>query len=142
MTRHAPFALALACTAALAAAPLAAQDTTTAVRPGMQEADVVARWGQPVAVRRAGDWTYLFFLNGAEREYGYYDCVFLQGGQVVDAVVRAPEHVYLGTSSSPPGRIPEFTPPRQAPPPGAAAAGTVTGVRVSGTPTTPERPET
>ena len=37
------------CAAALAAAPAAAQDTTTAVRPGMTEADVLSRWGEPVA---------------------------------------------------------------------------------------------
>lgn len=120
--------------AALAATPLAAQDTTTAVRPGMTEADVRARWGEPVAVRNANDWTYLFYRNGQERHLGYYDTVFLQGGQVVDAIVRAPEHVYLGTSSAPPGRIPAFTPPRQ--PPGGAPAGAVTGVRVS-TPSSP-----
>lgn len=138
MLRQTLFALAGA--AAFAAAPVAAQDTTNAVRPGMREADVVARWGQPVAVRRSGDWTYLFFLNGAERELGFYDTVFLQGGQVVDAIVRAPEHVYAGTSSSPAGRVPVFTPPRQAPPP-TSSAGAVTGVRVTQTPTTPERPE-
>ena len=132
--------LALAALAALAAAPLSAQDTTNAVRPGMREADVVARWGQPVAVRRVGDWTYLSYRNGREHHLGYYDTVFLQGGQVVDAILRAPEHVYVGTSSSPEGRAPVFTPPRTAPPP-TSSAGAVTGVRVNQTPTSPERPE-
>jgi len=131
--------LAAACGAALAAAPLPAQDTTGAVRPGMSEADVVARWGEPVAIRRVNEWTYLFFRNGQERELGYYDVVFLQSGQVVDAVVRAPEHVYLGTSSSPPGRIPEFTPPRR--PPEAGAPGAVTGVRVNAPPGASAPPE-
>ena len=129
--------IALAGAVLLAAAPLPAQDTTNAVRPGMSESDVADRWGQPVAVRRINDWTYLFFRNGQERELGYYDVVFLQGGQVVDAVVRAPEHVYLGTSSSPAGRVPEFTPPRQTPPPGGGAAGAVTGVRVNAPPGAP-----
>lgn len=133
--------LVLVGTAALAAAPLAAQDTTTAVRPGMTEADVRARWGEPVAVRRVNDWTYLFYRNYDEGSLGYYDTVFLQGGQVVDAIVRAPDHLYLGTSSSPPGRLPEFTPPSQ--PPTSAATGQVTGVRVAvpGTPTTPQPTE-
>jgi hypothetical protein len=119
---------------ALTAAEARAQDTTTAVRPGMTEADVLTRWGEPVAVRRVNDWTYLFFRNNLEREWGYYDTVFLQSGQVVDAIVRDPGHVYLGQSSSPPGRIPAFTPPAGARP--DSTAGAVTGVRV----TTPPRP--
>ena len=100
-----------ACTAALAAGPLAAQDTTRTVRPGMSEADVRARWGEPIAVRRLNDWTYLFFRNGEERRVGFYDVVLLQNGQVMDAVVRSPEHVYTGQSSSPPDRTPAFTRP-------------------------------
>jgi hypothetical protein len=120
------------------APPLSAQDTTNAVRPGMTEAEVRARWGEPVAVRLINDWTYLFYQNGRERELGYYDTVFLQSGQVVDAIVRAAEHVYLGVSSSPPGRVPTFTPPR--PPSAGDTSGQVTGVRVS-TPTTPPPPE-
>ncbi len=118
-----------ACTAALAAGPLAAQDTTRTVRPGMSEADVRARWGEPVAVRRLNDWTYLFYRNGEERRVGYYDVVMLQNGQVMDAIVRSPEHVYTGQSSSPPGRTPEFTRPAQ--PPEAAPGAAVTGVHVT-----------
>ena len=131
----------LLCAGALAcaAAPAAAQDTTTALRPGMSEADVRARWGEPAAVRRPNDWTYMFFVNG-ERHYGL-DLVMLQGGQVMDAVVRSPEHVYLGKSSSPQDRVPEFTPPQQTRP--SDAPGAVTGVRVNppGAPTAPPRPE-
>jgi len=111
---------------AVAAAP--AQPTGGAVKPGMTDADVRALWGDPVAVRRMNDWTYLFFRNQRERSVGYYDVVFLQGGQVVDAIVRDPSHVYDGQSSSPEGRAPAFTPPQ-----GAAAdtaSGAVTGVRV------------
>ena len=125
---------------ACAAAPAAAQDTTTAIRPGMTEADVRARWGEPLAVRRVNDWTYMFYANG-QRHYGYDDVVMLQGGQVMDAVVRGAGHVYLGQSSSPPDRLPEFTPPSQAPPSAKAAA--VTGVRVNApaTPPAPPSPE-
>lgn len=122
---------------ALGAGQARAQDTTTAVRPGMTEADVLTRWGEPVTVRRVNDWTYLFFRNNMEREYGYYDTVFLQNGQVVDAIVRAPEHVYLGQSSSPPDRLPVFTPPAGARP--DSTSGAVTGVRVN--PPAPPRPE-
>ena len=120
-----------ACTAALAAGPLAAQDTTRTVRPGMTEADVRARWGEPVAVRRLNDWTYLFFRNGEERRVGYYDVVLLQNGQVMDAVVRSADHVYAGQSSSPPDRAPSFTPPAGQPPQSAAQGAAVTGVHVT-----------
>lgn len=125
--------LAAACLAAIAAAaPARAQDTTGAVRPGMTEADVTARWGEPVAVRRTGDWTYLFYANGVEHSAGLWDVVFLQGGQVVDAIVRMPGRVYLGQSSSPPERAPEFTPPAQPPAnPRPDAPGAVTGIRVT-----------
>jgi hypothetical protein len=108
-------------------APAVAQDTSTAVRPGMNEADVRARWGDPVAVRSTSDWTYLFYRNGREREVGTYDVVFLQHGQVVDVIVRSPEHVYLGQSSSPEGRVPEYTPPGEHSETGGSA---VTGVQV------------
>jgi outer membrane protein assembly factor BamE (lipoprotein component of BamABCDE complex) len=112
--------------AAAAAAP--AQEAGGALKPGMTEADVRTLWGDPVAVRRMNDWTYLFFRNGRERRVGTYDVVFLQGGQVVDAIVRGAEHSYLGQSSSPEGRSPEYTPPQAAPP--DSAAGAVTGVQV------------
>jgi hypothetical protein len=121
---------------AFGAPPAAAQDTTTAVRPGMTEADVRTRWGEPLAVRRVNDWTFMFYANG-QRHYGYDDVVMLQGGQVMDAVVRAPEHVYLGQSSSPPDRLPQFTPPR--PPRPSDGPGAVTGVRVNA-PTNPPAP--
>ncbi|MBI1723503.1 MAG: hypothetical protein HYR48_06320 [Gemmatimonadetes bacterium] len=128
----------IAAVAATCAGHARAQDTTTAVRPGMTEADVRNRWGEPVAVRRVNDWTYLFYRNGLEQQWGFYDLVLLQNGQVVDAIVRAPEHLYLGQSSSPGDRVPEFTPPP--PPRPDTAAGAVTGVRVT-TPTMPSRPE-
>jgi hypothetical protein len=129
-----PLFLALAAAAAFAAppAPAAAQDSSAMIRPGMSEADVRARWGDPAAVRHANDWTYLFYTNGNERQVGWYDTVFLQGGQVVDCIARGPGHTYLGQSSSPGNRTPERTAPAQpAQPSDAAAAGTVTGVRVT-----------
>jgi len=97
---------------AAATTPLAAQsDSSNAIRPGMSEADVRTRWGEPIAVRHASDWTFLFYTNGEEREVGWYDVVFLQGNQVVNAIVRAPGHTYLGQSTSPPGTIPARTMP-------------------------------
>jgi hypothetical protein len=100
-----------------------------AVRPGMTQAEVEARWGTPLAVRTANDWTYLFYRNAAERRVGYEDVVFLQRGQVMDAIVRSPDHVYTGVSSSPEGRVPVFTPP-QGQPADSARGAAVTGVRV------------
>ncbi len=111
-----------------AAAPAPAAQGSGSISPGMSQADVIARWGEPVAVRRMNDWTYLFYRNGDERHWGYYDTVFLQNGQVMDAVVRSPDHVYTGQSSSPEGRVPAFTPPQRTAP--DSGRGAVTGVRV------------
>jgi hypothetical protein len=122
----------MATATALWTTALAAQDTTKTVQPGMTEADVRARWGDPAAVRTANQWTYLFYHNGRERAVGTYDVVFLQNGQVVDAIVRGPEHVYGGQSSSPEGRVPGFTPPQQ--PADASQGAVVTGVRVKPSP--------
>jgi hypothetical protein len=72
------------------------------------------RWGEPLAIRRLNNWTYLFYENGTETEGGYHDTVFLQDGRVVDVIIRASGRMYLGTSSSPEGRMPEFTAPRNA----------------------------
>lgn len=116
--------------AAAAPRPAQAQDSAMAVRPGMNEQDVRARWGEPLAVRRANTWTYLFYENGLEATYRYHDVVMLQNGQVVDAIIRMPGRMYLGQSSSPPDRQPAFSPPRSQPQP-AAGTGTVTGVRVT-----------
>jgi hypothetical protein len=79
--------------------------------------------------RRSGDWSYLFYRNGRQDDPRTYDLVILQGGQVVDAIVRAPGRAYTGVSSSPIGRLPAFTPPRRAA--AATPAGAVTGVRVN-----------
>ena len=85
--------------------PYVSADTGT-VAPGMTERDVYALWGAPAAVRRAADYTYLYFHNGCEKTCGTMDLVILQNGQVVDAIVRWAGHTYSGESSSPPGRVP------------------------------------
>ena len=69
------------------AAAFVSQDTGT-IGPGMSERDVYALWGAPAAVRRAGEYTYLFFQNGCEYTCGTMDVVTLQSGTVVDAIVR------------------------------------------------------
>jgi hypothetical protein len=97
--------------ACLVAVPAAAQDAAT-VRPGMTEAEVVAAWGEPLARRTKGAFTYLHFETDCLKECGTYDVVILEGGQVVDAIARSKNHRYDGVSSSPTDRAPEFTPPR------------------------------
>ncbi len=122
-------------TAAAPAAAAPVTDTTAtavpdnAVRPGMTEADVRARWGEPLAVRTVNDWTYLFYDNQREHRVGFEDVVLLQHGQVMDAIVRSPDHVYAGVSSSPEGRVPVFTPP-QGQPADSTKGAAVTGVQV------------
>ncbi|HYT72275.1 MAG TPA: hypothetical protein VEK78_12895 [Gemmatimonadales bacterium] len=85
--------------------PYDSPDTGT-IAPGMGEREVYSLWGAPVAVRRQGEFTYLFFRNGCEYTCGTEDVVTLQNGQVVDAVLRWPGHGYSGQSSSPPGTVP------------------------------------
>src|SRR5207244_696804 len=48
-----------------------------------------------------GAMTLLYYPNGGEYTCGTADVVFLQNGQVVDAVLRWPGHGYSGQSSSP-----------------------------------------
>lgn len=76
---------------------------TGTVNPGMSREEVVGVWGAPVAERVADGRTYLFYRNGCEVTCGTFDVVFLEGGQVVDAIVRGRGHTYSGTSSSPAG---------------------------------------
>lgn len=76
---------------------------TGTVSPGMSRDDVVAVWGEPVTERAVGAWTYLYFRNGCEASCGTFDVVFLENGQVVNAIVRGQGHVYDGTSTSPQG---------------------------------------
>ncbi len=93
------------------AGPAGAQEAKT-IRPGMSEAEVVAQWGEPLARRTRGAFTYLHFETDCLKECGTYDVVILEGGQVVDAIARSSNHRYDGVSSSPTDRAPEYTPPR------------------------------
>jgi hypothetical protein len=90
--------------------PYDSPDTGT-IAPGMGEKDVYSLWGPPVALRRQGEFTYLFFRNGCEHSCGTEDVVTLQNGQVVDAVLRWPGHTYSGQSSSPASTKPHWKPP-------------------------------
>src|SRR6266566_383307 len=93
--------------------------------PAMNEREIYDLWGSPAAVRRAGEYTYLFFKNGCEYTCGTMDVVTLKDGKVVDAILRWDGHRYSGESSSPPGRVPVANPggdtlqmrPPPAPPP-------------------------
>ena len=80
--------------------PYNSPDTGT-IAPGMGEREIYSMWGPPIAVRRQGDMTFLYYPNGCEYSCGTADVVFLQKGQVVDAVLRWPGHGYSGQSSSP-----------------------------------------
>jgi hypothetical protein len=109
--------------------PYVSGDTGT-VNPGMSEREVYELWAAPLAVRRVGQYTYLFFRNSCEYTCGTMDVVTLKDGHVVDAIVRWDGHRYSGESSSPPGRVPIANPggdtlqlrptPPPAPPPASA----------------------
>lgn len=112
--------------------PYISGDTGT-VNPGMSEREVYQIWAAPAAVRRIGQYTYLFFQNGCEYTCGTMDVVTLENGRVVDAIVRWEGHRYSGESSSPPGRVPFANPggenlqvapppPPPVPPPSSTAA--------------------
>lgn len=94
--------------APVTAVPAAAADSV--VRPGMTAAQVRGAWGAPSGSRTRGAYSYLFFANRCQPGCGIQDVVILEGGQVVDAIARAPEHRYAGVSSSPTGRAPAPTP--------------------------------
>lgn len=96
--------------AALVDEPWTPIDTGT-VAPGMTRDQVIAVWGIPVAERTANARTYLYFRNGCEVSCGTFDVVFFENDQVVDAIVRGVGHTYAGTSSSPPERQGQMTPP-------------------------------
>jgi hypothetical protein len=71
------------------------------IDPGMSKAQVVALFGAPASDRVRGDTRYLLFSNGVEQQTGMSDLVVLEGDKVIDAVLRAPNRSYSGTSSSP-----------------------------------------
>ncbi|HYU30128.1 MAG TPA: hypothetical protein VEK83_13935 [Gemmatimonadales bacterium] len=90
-------------------APYISNDTGT-VNPGMSEREIYELWAAPAAVRRVGQYTYLFYQNGCEYTCGTMDVVTLKDGHVVDAILRWDGHRYSGESSSPPGRVPVANP--------------------------------
>jgi hypothetical protein len=90
-------ALALLCAIA---APSAAQ-APRSIDPGMSQAKVVERLGEPDATRSAGDFKYLFYHNGCIKQCGMDDVVILQKDSVVDAMFRSADRSYTGKSSSP-----------------------------------------
>jgi len=89
---------------------VSAQEVKT-IRPGMTEAQVREVWGEPLTSRKAGIMTYLYYKSSCLKECGTNDVVFLESGQVVDAVVRDPSRGYDGIASSPKDRKPEMTKP-------------------------------
>jgi hypothetical protein len=108
----APVVAAPADTARPAPVPAAAAPAAVAtIEPGMTADEVIAAWGKPVAQRTAGSRAYLFYENDCLKACGTFDVVILDGGKVVDAIVRASYHAYGGASSSPAGRKPGFTRP-------------------------------
>jgi hypothetical protein len=92
------------------AGPVSAQTPTLpTIKPGMTEAQVRTEWGQPFTVRSTGRMSYMYYNNDCLKRCGTYDIVFLEGGQVVDAIVRDGRRRYDGISSSPVDRKPEPT---------------------------------
>jgi hypothetical protein len=91
----------------LVAAPLCAQQDVRTINPGMSRAQVTASLGQPATIRTVSDLTYMFYLNSCGKRCGMNDLVILQRDSVVDAIFRAPNRRYTGTSSSPAPISPE-----------------------------------
>jgi hypothetical protein len=90
--------------AALAIAVVAASTSAAqavSIDSGMTKAQVVEKFGKPASERTRGEFTYLFFSNGREKQVGTADIVILQADRVVDAVLRSPRRTYSGKSSSP-----------------------------------------
>jgi hypothetical protein len=93
---HAATAFGIAtCAFSTAAAQAASIDS------GMTKAQVIEKFGKPASERSRGEFTYLFFSNGREKQVGTADIVILQADHVMDAVLRSPSRTYTGKSSSP-----------------------------------------
>ena len=75
-------------------------------------AEVKAQWGEPLTVRSAGIMSYMYYKSDCLKKCGTNDVVFLENGQVIDAVVRDKSRRYDGIVSSPVTRKPEPTAPR------------------------------
>lgn len=85
----------------MAAALLAAASPTAAqtISPGMTTAQVRSLLGEPVTVRSAGDWSYLYYLNGCAVRCGSDDVVFIQNDRVVAAVFRTGRRRFAGPAA-------------------------------------------
>ncbi|HWA16700.1 MAG TPA: outer membrane protein assembly factor BamE [Gemmatimonadales bacterium] len=90
---------------------LHAQDVKT-IKPGMTEADVREQWGEPLTVKKIGVMSYMYYRSNCLKTCGTHDVVFLEHGQVIDAVVRDSHRKYDGIASSPADRKPEPTAPQ------------------------------
>lgn len=90
---------------------VAAQDVKT-IKPGMTVAEVKEQWGEPLTTRAVGVMSYLYYRSDCLKKCGTNDVVFLENGQVIDAVVRDKGRRYDGIVSSPVERKPEPTAPR------------------------------
>jgi hypothetical protein len=88
------FAVAVAASSALGQGP-------PTIDPGMTQAQVVAKLGEPLSTRTYDGHTYLLYKNGCERSCGMSDLVVLDSDKVVDAIFRSNARRYSGTSSSP-----------------------------------------
>jgi len=102
-------ALGVSLALSLASAVMATAQEVTSIRPGMSEAEVRSVWGEPLTIRKTGVMSYLYYRNDCLRRCGTYDIVFLEHGQVVDAIVRDRHRRYDGIASSPAERKPEPT---------------------------------
>lgn len=93
-------ALLIATVSAVAAAQARGPAATT-IDSGMTRAQVIEKLGKPLSEHSTGKWTYLYYRNGQEKQFGMSDLVTLDGEKVVDAIFRSPQRRYSGTSSSP-----------------------------------------
>jgi hypothetical protein len=87
-----------------------AQDVKT-IKPGMTDAQVREQWGEPLTVKKIGIMSYMYYRSNCLKKCGTNDVVFLENGQVIDAVVRDKSRKYDGIASSPADRKPEPTAP-------------------------------
>ena len=89
------------------------------ISPGMTEQQVRDALGSPDNRSSRDQFTYYFYANNCHVECGMADLVIFQGGQLVDAILRARWRTYTGESSSPNGVQPRPTPMRLQMPEGA-----------------------
>ena len=104
-------ALAALLISAAARAQTAATPDSGVIKPGMTVDQVVAAWGKPMRSVTGGGFGYLYYASGCLRSCGSEDVVFLDHGQVIDAIARGLGHRYDGVTSLSPERKPGYTAP-------------------------------